>query len=123
MINTDRIVPVTKTDLVTLYANILTIAGETVGALQATAPGVFEIAEAPASGDLVAAEPVKSLDIAEGVTSVTFYFLAAYDFKGFTVAGAAATIADGSAEVTADDSSLYKAELATGEITITKIGF
>ncbi len=31
MINTDRIVPVTKTDLVTLYANILTIAGKTVG--------------------------------------------------------------------------------------------
>lgn len=123
MINTDRIVPVTKTDLVTLYANILTIAGQTIAALQATAPGAFEIAEAPASGSLIAAEPVINLDIDADVSAVTVYFLAGYNFAGITIGGAAATLADGSAEVEADDSSLYKAELATGEVTITKVGF
>lgn len=121
MINTDRIVPVTKTDLLTLYGNIFTIAGETVTALEATAPGVFEITEAPESGSLLAAEPVTSLDIAEDVTAVTVYFLAAYDFAGFTLAGVATETAG--AEVVADDSSLYKAELASGTVTISKIGF
>ena len=123
MINTDRIVPVTKTDLVTLYGNIMTLAGSTVAALEATAPGVFKVVEAPQSGSLLAAEPVKALDIDGEVSAVTIYFLAAYDFEGFTVGGTAATIADGSDEVEADDASLYSATLATGEITISKIGF
>ena len=57
------------------------------------------------------------------MTAVTVYFIPAYDFAGFTVDGAAATIADGSDEVDADGSSLYTAALATGEITITKVGF
>ena len=123
MINTDRIVPVTKTDLITLYGNIMTLAGATVAAVEATAPGVFSVDEAPAGGYLLANEPIKSLDIDAGVSAVTIYFVAGYDFEGFTVGGAAATIADGSDEVNADDVTLYSAALATGEITITKIGF
>ena len=123
MINNDRIVPVTKTDLITLYGNILTLAGSTVAALEATAPGVFEVAEAPQSGSLLAAEPVKTLDIDADVSAVTIYFVAGYDFEGFTVGGAAATIAVGSDEVNADDTTIYTAVLATGQITITKVGF
>lgn len=123
MINTDRIVPVTKTDLITLYGNIMTLAGSTVAALKATNPGEFEVEEAPANGSLLAAEPVTTLDIDADVSAVTVYFIPAYDFAGFTVGGAAATIADGSDEVDADGSSLYTAALATGEITITKVGF
>lgn len=123
MINTDRIVPVTKTDLLTLYGNIMTLAGSTVAALAATTPGEFEIAEAPASGSLLAAEPVTTLDIDAEVSAVTVYFIAAYDYAGFTVGGAAATIDADSDDVNAGGATLYKAELASGEITISKVGF
>lgn len=123
MINKNRIVPVTKTDLITLYGNIMTLAGSTIAALEATAPGVFSVDEAPAGGALLANEPVKSLDIDAGVSAVTIYFVAGYDFEGFTVGGVAATIADGSDDVKADDVTIYSAVLATGEITISKIGF
>ena len=118
MINTDRIVPVTVTDLLTLYGNILTIAGETVAAVQATTPGKFEVSEA--ATDLIAAEPVKTMDFAEGVSAATVYFIADYNYAGFTVDGVAVTA---TGDVEADGRTLYKAELADGAITITKIGF
>lgn len=119
MINTDRIVPVMATDLLTLYGNIFTIAGETVAALQATSVGVFELTSA-ASGDQLAAEPVETLDFAEGVSSATVYFIPALNYSGFTIAGAAATV---TGTVVADGSTLYKAELSSGAVTITKVGF
>jgi len=119
MINTDRIVPVMATDLLTLYGNILTIAGETVAALQATSVGVFELTTA-ASGDQLAAEPVETLDFAEGVSAATVYFIPALNYSGFTIAGEAVTP---TGDVNADGSTLYKAELATGAVTITKVGF
>lgn len=118
MINTDRIVPVTVTDLLTLYGNILTIAGETVDALQATDPGVFEVEDA--TNDLIAAEPVATLDFATGVSTATVYFIAAYNYSGFTIDGAAATV---TGDVNPDGRTLYKAELATGAVTVTQVGF
>lgn len=118
MINTDRIVPVMATDLLTLYGNILTIAGVTVAALQATSVGVFELTTA-ASGNQLAAEPVETLDFAEGVSTATVYFIPALNYSGFTIAGAATV----TGEVNADGSTLYKAELATGAVTVTKVGF
>ena len=117
MINTDRIVPVTKTDLLTIYGNVLVIAGETIDAVEATAPGVFSVDSA--SNDILCAEPVKSLDF-DGVSSATVYFIAANDYEGFTVDGAAVTV---TGDVEADGSTLYKAVLATNAITITKVGF
>lgn len=119
MINTERIVPVMATDLLTLYGNILTIAGETVAALQATSVGVFSLTTA-ASGDQLAAEPVESLDFAEGVSAATVYFIPALNYQGFTIAGAATTP---TGDVVADGSTLYKAELSSGAVTITKVGF
>lgn len=118
MINKDRIVPVMATDLITLYGNILTIAGETVAAVQAINPGEFVVDDA--TTDLLAAEPVKTMDFAEDVTAATVYFVADYDFAGFTLNGTAATV---SGDVDADGCTLYKAELADSAITITKIGF
>ena len=41
MINNDRIVPVQKTDLLTLYGNILKIASVSVTALASTGIGEF----------------------------------------------------------------------------------
>lgn len=119
MINTDRIVPVMATDLLTLYGNILTIAGQTVAALQATSVGVFELTTA-ASGNQLAAEPVETLDFAEGVSAATVYFIPALNYSGFTIAGAATTP---TGDVNADGSTLYKAVLADGAVTVTKVGF
>lgn len=119
MINTDRIVPVMATDLLTLYGNILTIAGETVAALQASSVGVFELTTA-ASGDQLAAEPVETLDFAEGVSAATVYFIPALNYSGMTIAGAATTP---TGEVNADGSTLYKAVLADSAVTISKVGF
>lgn len=120
MINTDRIVPVTKTDLLTLYGNILTIAGKTLTVANANgADGVFNIAEG--SGDIIASEPVNSCDFGEDVTAAVVYFIPGYDYTGFTVNGAAVE-ASGDA-VDADGVSLYTATLADGGVTIAKVGF
>lgn len=120
MINKNRIVQVTAVDLLTLYATILAIAGTTLTVADATNPGEFDVAEAPGSGSLIASEPVASLDIASGVSAVTIYFVPAYDYKGFTVNGAAATMAGD--DVVADGRTLYLATLSGGTITIAKKG-
>lgn len=122
MINEDRIVSVTKTDLITLYGTVLKIANVEVAKLDATATGVFEISEALTTDYVLADEPVKSLDIASGVTSASVYFVAAYDFEGFIVNGASATMASASVDVEADGNTLYLAVLADGEITVSKVG-
>lgn len=122
MINEDRIVSVTKTDLLSLYGVILKAANVNVAKLDATATGTFEISEALTTDYVLADEPVKSLDIASTVTSASVYFVPAYDFEGFTVGGASATIASASVDVEADGNTLYLAVLADGEITISKVG-
>jgi hypothetical protein len=119
MINNNRIVPVMATDLITLYGIIMTLAGTSVTAVQADAPGVFALTSG--SGNLLAAEPVKTLDFGSGVTSAVLYFVPAHDFAGFTVAGAAVT--PSGAAVDADGCTLYTATLASGAITIAKKGF
>lgn len=118
MINKDRIVPVMATDLLTLYGNILVIAGETIDAVEATAPGLFSVDDA--TNKLLCAEPVVALDFTEDVSAATVYFIAANNFEGFTIDGAAATV---TGDIEADGSTLYKAVLATGAITVTKVGF
>lgn len=118
MINLNRIVPVTATDLITLYGTIMKLAGTTVAAVEASNPGVFVVSSG--SGNLLAAEPVKSFDFATGITSAKLYFVAAYDFEGFKVAGAAVT--PSGAEVKADGCTLYTATLASGAVTIAKAG-
>lgn len=123
MINTDRIVPVQKIDLISLYGLILLQNDDNSGltAAEATHPGIFEITDA--TNILIANEPVATCDFAEDVTAATIYFVPAYNYTGFTLNGAAATIDAESDDVEADGRTLYKAVLATGEITITKAGF
>ena len=125
MINSDRIVPVTATDLITLYGLILkqdTTNNSTLAALNPLdVEGDFKVTSG--SAPLLASQPVKSIDIdatASSVTSATIYFVPAYDYNGFTIDGVAITP---TGTVTADGSTLYKAVLATGTVTITKAGF
>ena len=116
MINSDRIVPVTQVDLLTLYGNIMKLAGTTVAAVEAGEPGVFSIESG--SGNLLAAEPVKSCDF--GISACKLYFIPAYDFEGFSVSGAAVTP---TGDMEADGRTLYTATLASGAVTVAKVGF
>lgn len=120
MINTDRIVPVTSTDLITLYSRIFAIANVTVAKLAATGIGTFKVTSG--STALLADEPVKVCDIdatASSVSSATIYFVPAYNFQGFTIDGVAV---EATGDVANDPGAFYKAVLASGAITITKVG-
>lgn len=122
MINKDRIVPVTRTDLVSLYALILKVSGTTLTVVSAEDPeGNFELAEAPGSGFVIANEPVATFDFGADVSAATVYFVPAYDYAGFTADGAALT-ATGD-EVEADGCGLYLATLASGAVTIAKVSY
>ncbi len=115
MINPDRIVPVTKTDLLSLYSAILEIANVTVTKAEADdVEGNFTIAT---TGNKIASEPVKTLNFT--AASGTVYFIPAYDYAGISVNGSAVTP---TGEVNADGRTLYKAVLASGAVTITQVG-
>jgi energy-converting hydrogenase Eha subunit C len=119
MINSERIVSVTATDLLSLYKTILGAASVSVTKLVATAIGTFTATGTGDVGNLIAAEPVKTLDFASGVTAGVVYFTAAYDYKGFSVAGTAVETAG--ADVVADTATLYKATLSSGTVTIAAV--
>lgn len=122
MINKDRIVPIQKMDLLTMIGTILALHGTSYAVLAAsTIEGAFSVTGSGAAGNKLANQPVKSIDFASGVTGGTVYFVAAYDYAGITVAGAAATMASGSETVKPDGVTVYKAVLSSGEVTITAI--
>ena len=124
MINKDRIVPVTRSDLLSVYGTMLAIGSVSYGVINA-ADGEFSVTGSGSVGNKLCSQPAVSIDFASGVTAGTAYFVADFDFKGITVAGAAATIADASPvdvdEIVKDAAVLYKAALATGEVTITAV--
>lgn len=126
MINTNRIVPVTKTDLISLYGLILkqnSSYGSLAKLASADVIGNYQIKTN--SAVVIADQPVVSCDIdatASSVSACTLFFVADDAYKGFSIDGAAVTPADGSVAVVADG-SLYSAVLATGAITISKVGF
>lgn len=119
MINTNRIVQVSNTDLLTLYGTMMKLAGTSVTAVQATNPGQFELTSG--SGNLIAAEPVESLDFGSSVTSAVVYFVPAYNYSGFSVAGT--KVVTSGDEVDPDGRTLYTATLSSGTVTIAKKGF
>jgi len=118
MINANKIVPVTKSDLLSILANAAILAAKTVTAIAATAPGVFSISSNPSTDVAICNEPVKSFDFASGSSAATVYFIADYEYKGFKVAGTAVDPTEGSATVDPNSATLYKATLATGAVTI-----
>lgn len=119
MINENRIVPVTVTDLITLYGTIMKLAGTSVTGVEATNPGEFELNSG--SGNLLANEPVKKFTFGSSVTSATVYFVAAYDYTGFVVNDALVTTSGET--VKNDGRTLYSATLSSGTVTIAKVGF
>lgn len=126
MINNDRIVPVVATDLISLYGVILLQDSNNSGLAKLSADAIGEFQVKTNSAKLLAAEPVKKLDFdatTSSVTAGTVYFVADYDYEGFSIDGVAETPAAGSVAVVKDACTLYKAVLSSGDITITKIGF
>ena len=118
MINSNRIVPVTKTDLITLYGNVLKIANVSATALAASDIGVFE--QTTNSATVICSEPVKSLNFGSSVTAATVYFIPAADYEGFTKTSNTLTV---TGDVVADGSTLYTATLSTNALTIAMVGF
>ena len=118
MINTNRIVPVERVDLLSLYGLILKqdSNNSSMAALQAsTIDGDFSCG----TGIHLAAQPVKTCDFTGA--SGTLYFVADYAYEGFTKSGAAVTMAG--ATVNPDACTLYKAALSSNTVTITQVGF
>ena len=124
MINTNRIVPIVKTDLLSIYGAMLTIAGISYGVLKSSdILGSFVVTGSGAAGSFLCDQPVKRLDIPAAVTGCTVYFVAGYDFGGLTVAGAAPTFVDGYTNDTilSDCATLFKAVLSSGTVTVTAV--
>lgn len=114
--NDNRIVPITSIDLLTNYGVILNAAGENVVKLDATDTGIFVMTDG--TNKQICSEPVKSLDFG-AVTAATFYFIAAYDFEGFKAGDAAVEV---TGDIENDVRTLYKGVLASGGVTVTKVG-
>lgn len=122
MVNNDRIVPIQKIDFLSMIGTILALHGTSFAVISATdVEGDFEVTGSGAAGNKLAGQPVKTLDFKSGVTSGTVYFVPAFDFVGFKVAGTAVEPYDGSDTVKADGITLYKAVLGSGHVTITAV--
>lgn len=119
MINANRGVPVMATDLLTLYGVILKQDSNNSSLEVLTSNGIGEFEVAAASKVYLANEPVKTLNFGEDATSGTVFFVADYDYVGFTINGVTTTP---TGDVIADGNTLYKAVLSSGTVTITKVG-
>lgn len=114
MINKDKVVPVQRTDLLTLYGTILGINGIEYEILAA------EDGEATVSVDekiYVANQPVKHLEIADGVAETTVWMVADFDFAGVSVDGTPAEIP----ALKNDAATLYKVDCDHSTVTVTAI--
>lgn len=121
MINKDRIVPVNSTDLLSLISTMLSIANVSYTVAEASdAEGDFTLAATLNSGTALCSEPVKHVNLASGISAITVYFIAAYDYEGFAINGTETDTAG--ADVEADGRTLYKAVLSSGTITVSKVG-
>ena len=125
MINTDRIVPVQKIDLISLYGLIVqqnSSFGSLAKLAADTIDGDYQVKTN--SAVVICDAPVKSVDIdatASSVSACTVFFIADPHYEGFTIDGVAEET-EGT-DVVADGITLWKAVLSSGDITISKVGF
>lgn len=80
MVNKDRIVPVTRTDLVTLFCTTYNMSHENAIRIAQVVDGAPVFPQHVGENDVfIAAEPIKT--IGEIPEVAAFYFLPAYDFE------------------------------------------
>ena len=83
MINTQRIVPIQKVDFLTLIGTVMTLANVSYSVLASSdIDGDFTVTGSGSVGNLLANQPVESINFADGVTGATVYFVPAYDYTG-----------------------------------------
>lgn len=125
MINNDRIVPVTRIDLLSLIGTVLGLGGTSYSVLNSTdVEGDFDLTGSGAAGNKLCGQPVKTLNFHTGVTSGTVYFVAAHDFEGITFHEGTATFNSSyldNDDVRGDCATLYKAVLSSSTITLTAV--
>lgn len=119
MINNDRIVPVTKTDLITLYGLMLGLHGTSFTKQTGDIEGNFKLANS-ASGNLLCDAPVKTLDFGAASAAVV-YFVAGYDYEEIRVNGTKVSPA-GDVTIKKDCTTLYTATLSGGTVTLAVKG-
>lgn len=100
MINKDRIVPITRTDLLSFFAAIYNTVMQTPLTILSVEDGEVTL-PVGASGAYLAAEPIKALPTVGA--GVTLYFAPAYDFEMTMTPGS------GADEFVANPGNLYKA--------------
>ena len=119
MINNDRVVPIQKIDRLSLVGEILKIANVSFTKLAASdIDGDFTVTGSGSVGNLLANQPVLTLDFASGVTAAVVYFVADAGFAGFKVAGTAVTP---TGTVVADGVTLMTATLSGGGVTVASV--
>lgn len=121
MINNDRIVPITKIDLLSMYGLVLAMSLDSAPTKLDATDTAGDFSQTTNSATVICSEPVKSFNFGSSVTAGVVYFVPALDYAGFTVNGAAATTAG--ATVEADGRTLYSATLSSGTLTFAKVGF
>lgn len=114
MINKNRIVPIMAVDRLTSIGEILAIANVSYTVVQSDdVEGNFTVAS---TGTKLLAQAAKKINFT--AASGTVYFIPGFAFGGFEVSGTAVTP---TGTVNADCTSLYKAVLASGAVTVTAI--
>lgn len=132
MVNNDRIVPITKTDYLSLLATSFNMLGamsqmSMTAIPSADAEGNFAVTADMLSGQMplaMANQPVKTMDIASDVTAGAIYFVADYNFDTITIGGEAITLAEGSValdEIKKDAVTLYALIIGQDTVGITAV--
>ena len=114
MINKDRIVPIQAVDRLSSIGEVMALANITFAVVAADdIQGNFTVAT---TGNKLLNQPAKAINFT--AASGTVYFIPGYSWEGFKISGAAASA---TGAVNADCTTLYKAVLASGAITVTQI--
>jgi hypothetical protein len=115
MINKRGTVPIQAVDRLTSIGEIMTIANVSYAVVDAAdIEGNYTIS---ATGNKLLSAAAKTINFT--AASGTVYFIPGYAWEGFQVNGAAVT--PGGVAVNADCTTLYKAVLASGAVTVTQI--
>ena len=119
MVNKERIVPIQRIDLLTNYHVMLSLANISHTVISGDVEGNFTVTGSGDVGNKLANQPVEALNFASGVTAAVVYFVADFDYKGFSINGTA--VVTTGADVEADGATLYKATLSGGGVAIAAV--
>lgn len=114
MINTNRIIPIQAIDRLSAIGETLTLAEKAYTVVAADdVEGNFTVSE---TGTSLLNQAAKKINFTG--ESGTVLFIPGYSWEGFEVSGAAV---EPEGEIAADCTTLYKAVLASGAVTVTQI--